>query len=135
MKFISRSNSKTRNVPPFPLFLYFLNKKSTHKHVCVYVCSTHTVYHSHFILSFYFDKLGLESSSNTLTSHPLREPLNAVTNGLKQHTLDDIKNEHPFRHHYSINRATNNDDDGADQHHNLVVSYENSIVNEYSEYC
>lgn len=47
------------------------------------------------------------------------------------HTLDDTKHEHPLRHHFSINRAK--EDDG-DEHHNLVVSYENSIVNEYSEY-
>jgi hypothetical protein len=79
-----------------------------------------------FSLSFF---AGLESSSNTLTSHPLKEPLRTIENGVQ--TLDDTKHEHPLRHHFSINRAKN---DGGDEHHNLVVSYENSIVNEYSEY-
>ncbi|XP_070504941.1 uncharacterized protein [Chironomus tepperi] len=69
----------------------------------------------------------LESSSNTLTSHPLKEPLRTIENGV--HTLDDTKHEHPLRHHFSINRAKN---DGDNEHHNLVVSYENSIVNEYN---
>lgn len=83
---------------------------------------------SHLIYFFSFFA-GLESSSNTLTSHPLKEPLRTIENGV--HTLDDTKHEHPLRHHFSINRAKNDD---GDEHHNLVVSYENSIVNEYSEY-
>jgi hypothetical protein len=113
--------------PPFFGFIS-LNPLISHiSHVFVYRPFTNS--HTHIPLPL--TPVGLESSSNTLASHPLHEPLSTAQNGAR--TLDDTQHVAPH-HHYSINRAVDGERDAQRPNHHFVVSYENSIVNEYSEY-